>query len=230
MSEVSKKSVQIEAGWGEVLKDQFDLPYFFGIKEVLLQAKEAGKVVFPPGSLIFNAFTLTPWDEVKVVILGQDPYHNPGEAMGLSFSVPRGVRVPPSLRTIYREMVNDVYAPMAGHGDLTAWAKQGVLLLNAMLTVEQNLAGSHQKIGWQQFTDAVITVLSQEKEGLVFLLWGRFAQSKAHLIDTTKHCILEAAHPSPLARDAFMGCKHFSKTNAYLASKGAQEINWDLVG
>jgi uracil-DNA glycosylase len=229
MTEVSEKTVQIEKGWKEALANEFSMPYFAQIKQTLLDAKNEGKIVYPPGPLIFNAFNLTPWADLKVVILGQDPYHNPGEAMGLSFSVPKGVAIPPSLRNIYREMVNDVYAPMAAHGDLTPWAQQGVLLLNAMLTVEQNKPASHQKIGWQEFTDAVIRAISDQKEGIVFLLWGKFAQGKKELIDTEKHFVLEAAHPSPLARDAFMGCKHFSKTNALLEKQGKTPIEWSLI-
>jgi uracil-DNA glycosylase len=229
MTEVSEKSVEMENGWKTVLSEQFSMPYFAGIKQTLLDAKAEGKVVYPPEPLIFNAFNLTPWSEVKVVILGQDPYHNPREALGLSFSVPKGVSIPPSLRNIYKEMMNDVYAPLAAHGDLTPWAQQGVLLLNAMLTVEQNRPASHQKIGWQTFTDAVIRTISNQKEGVVFLLWGRFAQSKKELIDTQKHFVLEAAHPSPLARDAFKGCKHFSKTNQLLEQQGKTPIEWSLL-
>ncbi|MCY7328114.1 MAG: uracil-DNA glycosylase, partial [Saprospiraceae bacterium] len=169
-----------------------------------------------------------PFDAVKVVLIGQDPYHNPGEAMGLSFSVPRGVRIPPSLANIYRELHSDVGVPIPTHGDLTKWAEQGVLLLNAILTVEARQAASHQKIGWQTFTDAVIHQLSEQKTGLVFLLWGKFAQGKKGLIDLEKHTVLAAAHPSPLARDAFQGNKHFSKTNAILERQGQTPIDWTL--
>jgi uracil-DNA glycosylase len=230
MTEVSEKTVQIEAGWKLALRHQFEQPYFAQIKQALLVARTQDKVVFPPGPLIFNAFNLTPWHQVKVVILGQDPYHNPGEAMGLSFSVPRGMSIPASLRNIYKEMHTDIGAPIPTHGDLTAWAEQGVLLLNAMLTVEKNQPASHKDIGWQTFTDAVIKALSDEQEGLVFLLWGKFAQGKKALIDTQKHHVLEAAHPSPLARDAFKGCKHFSRTNELLVEMGKQTINWGELG
>ena len=166
---------------------------------------------------------------MKVVILGQDPYHNPGEAMGLCFSVPKGIRVPPSLKNIYKELHEDVQVAIPGHGDLSQWATRGVFLLNAMLTVEENKAGAHKDIGWQDFTDAVIHLLSTQKEGLVFMLWGKFAQKKAALIDTRKHLILEAAHPSPLAGGAFFGCRHFSKANAYLVTEGKEPIDWSLT-
>ncbi|MEL6123692.1 MAG: uracil-DNA glycosylase [Bacteroidota bacterium] len=220
--------VQIEEGWHHVLEDEFQKEYFTDIKRALLATKKAGHKVYPPGPLIFNAFNLTPWSEVKVVILGQDPYHNPGEAMGLSFSVPRGVRIPPSLMNIYKELKTDLDIPIARHGDLTAWAEQGVLLLNAMLTVEHKKAGSHQKIGWQRFTNAIIEKLSTQKEGLVFMLWGRFAQSKSALIDASRHLVLEAAHPSPLARGAYFGSQHFSKANQFLTDHSIDPIDWNL--
>jgi len=220
--------VKIEASWKKVLRDEFQQPYMEAIREFLLSEKSQGKKIYPPGSLIFNAFNLTPFDKVRVVIIGQDPYHNPGEAMGLSFSVPRGKRVPPSLLNIYKELMADANFVIPNHGDLTYWANQGVLLLNAMLTVEHKQAGSHRKIGWQQFTDKVIRVLSEHKTGLVFLLWGRFAQSKSPLIDPSKHLVLTAAHPSPLARNAFSGCAHFSKTNAHLLSLGLEPIDWQI--
>lgn len=221
-------NVQIEDSWKAALADEFQKPYFAVIKDFLVHERQAGKTVFPPGPLIFNAFNQTPFDAVKVVLIGQDPYHNPGEAMGLSFSVPPGVRIPPSLVNIYRELYSDVGVPIPKHGDLTKWAKQGVLLLNAILTVEARQAASHQKIGWQTFTDAVIRQLSEQKTGLVFLLWGKFAQSKKALIDAENHTILEAAHPSPLARDAFQGNKHFSKTNDILERQGQAPIDWAL--
>lgn len=211
-----------------MLNDQFEQPYFSAIRSVLLQAKNDGKTIFPPGPLIFNAFNQTPFDRVKVVVLGQDPYHNPGEAMGLSFSVPKGVRIPPSLQNIYKEINRDLGLPIPNHGDLTHWAQQGVLLLNAMLTVEAGKAGSHQHIGWQTFTDAVIRRLSEQRKGLVFMLWGRFAQGKKSLIDPSEHLILEAAHPSPLAGGAFSGCAHFSKANAYLVQQGAAPVDWQV--
>ena len=229
MSEPSApRPVQIEEGWKQALADEFEQPYFADLRSFLLSEKQAGKTIFPPGPLIFNAFNQTPFDALRVVILGQDPYHNPGEAMGLSFSVPRGVRVPPSLQNIYREIHSDLGLPIPKHGDLSRWAEQGVLLLNAMLTVEANKPASHQKIGWQTFTDAVIRRVSEQKEGVVFLLWGRFAQGKKLLIDTARHTVLESAHPSPLAGDAFQGCRHFSKTNAVLRQQGMAEIDWSL--
>ena len=218
--------VKIEASWKAALAEEFEKPYFQALIDFLKKEKAAGKVIFPPGPLIFNAFECTPIDAVKVVILGQDPYHNPGEAMGLSFSVPKGVKVPPSLKNIYQELLTDLQIPKAEHGDLSNWARQGVFLLNTMLTVEQKQAGSHQKAGWHFFTDAVIQTLSEKREHLVFMLWGNPARKKAELIDGTKHLILEAAHPSPLAGGAFFNCKHFSKANAYLKEHGIGEINW----
>lgn len=221
-------NVQIEASWKTVLADEFSKPYFSAIKTFLVEEKRAGKTIYPPGPLIFNAFNHTPFDKVKVVILGQDPYHNPGEAMGLCFSVPKGVRVPPSLVNIYKEIQADLGLPIPSHGDLTAWADQGVLLLNAMLTVEAGKPASHQKIGWQTFTDAVIRCVSDKKDGVVFLLWGRFAQGKKSLIDEMRHYVLEAAHPSPLAGDAFSGCRHFSRTNELLEKQGKTPVDWSL--
>lgn len=221
--------VRIEPSWKEALKDEFDQPYFEGIVSFLKNEKAAGKVIFPPGGLIFNAFDTTPFEKVKVVILGQDPYHNPGEAMGLCFSVPKGVRVPPSLVNIYKELEKDLGIPIPAHGDLTAWAQQGVFLLNAMLTVEKNKAASHQKIGWQTFTDAVIRSLSERREQLVFMLWGGFARKKKDLIDANRHLVLEAAHPSPLAGGAFFGSRHFSQANAYLAQHGYEPVNWQVL-
>ena len=220
--------VKIESSWKELLKDEFEQTYFDELSHFLKEEKQQGKQIYPPGSLIFNAFKLTKPENLNVVILGQDPYHNPGEAMGLSFSVPRGVRTPPSLRNIYKELHSDVGFEIPDHGDLTNWANQGVLLLNAMLTVEHKKAGSHKKIGWQNFTDAVIKTISDSKENIIFLLWGRFAQSKSSLIDQMKHYVLEAAHPSPLARNAFMNCKHFSKTNSILEKIGKEKIDWSL--
>ncbi len=220
--------VKLEASWKAVLKNEFSQPYFYELVEALKNAKKAGDVVYPPGSLIFKAFEKTPFDKVKIVILGQDPYHNPNEAMGLSFSVPKGIRIPPSLQNIYKELYQDLLVPIPNHGDLTKWAEEGVFLLNAMLTVEKNKAGSHQKLGWQNFTDAVIRVLSQEREHLVFMLWGGFARKKKELIDTQKHLVLEAAHPSPLAGGAFFGSKHFSQANEYLEKHGISPIDWRI--
>ncbi len=222
-------NVKIEESWKKVLKDEFEQPYFQGIASYLKKTKADGKTIYPPGPLIFNAFNTTPFEEVKAVILGQDPYHRPGEAMGLSFSVPKGVCIPPSLKNIYKELNDDLGVPIPDHGDLTEWAGQGVFLLNAMLTVERSKAGSHQKIGWQHFTDAVIRKLSQEREGLVFMLWGNFAKRKKELIDEKKHLVLEAAHPSPLAGGAFFGNHHFSKANAYLEKNGKKGIDWAAV-
>ena len=221
-------NVKIENSWKEVLAAEFDKPYFETLVQFLKTERAAGRVIYPPGSLIFNAYELTPFDKVKVVILGQDPYHNPNEAMGLSFSVPKNVRVPPSLQNIYKELVDDTGVPMPTHGNLTSWAEQGVFLLNAMLTVEKNKAASHQQIGWQFFTDATIKALSDKRENLVFMLWGNFAKRKMELIDNKKHLILEAAHPSPLARNAFAGCKHFSKANVYLKQEGIKPIEWEI--
>ncbi len=221
-------NVKIEAQWKRVLAAEFEQPYFTQIRDFLVAEKTAGKVIYPPGPMIFRAFEAAPFSGVKVVILGQDPYHNPGQAMGLSFSVPRNMPLPASLRNVYQELLDDVGAPKVTHGDLTKWASQGVLLLNAMLTVEQNNASSHAKIGWQQFTDAVIGRLSEQREGIVFMLWGGFAKTKAALIDETKHLVLTAAHPSPLAGKAFLGCKHFSQCNAFLEKQQQTPIDWNL--
>ncbi len=221
-------NVRIEESWKTVLRDEFHQPYFQSLATFLKNEKTAGKVIYPPGSLIFNAFDSTPFEEVKVVILGQDPYHNPGEAMGLSFSVPKSKRIPPSLVNIYKELKADLGIPIPKHGDLTKWAEQGVFLLNAMLTVEHKKAGAHRKIGWQDFTNAVIKKLSDERENLVFLLWGNFARKKKALIDNSRHLVLEAAHPSPLAGNAFSGCHHFSKANEYLVQYGIEPIDWSI--
>jgi len=222
------EQVKIEESWKQALWSEFEQEYFDHLKQHLFIAKNSGLTVYPPGGLIFNAFQLTPLNNIKVVIIGQDPYHGPGEAMGLSFSVPKGVRIPPSLRNIFKELHADTGVDIPNHGDLTSWAEQGVLLLNAMLTVQHKSPGSHKSIGWQQFTNAVIRTISQEREGIVFLLWGRFAQQKASFIDSSKHHILTAAHPSPLARNAFSGCKHFSKTNELLRKQNQSPIDWSL--
>ncbi len=219
---------KLEASWLAVLEEEFKQPYFIEIKKFLLAEKEAGKEIYPPGPLIFNAFNLTPFDKVKVVILGQDPYHGPGQAMGLSFSVPRTVRKPRSLANIYKELLADVNVPIPKHGDLSKWAGQGVLLLNAMLTVEHKKAGSHRKIGWQKFTDGVIKQLSDRKSGIVFMLWGNFAKGKRGLIDESKHLVLTAVHPSPLAGDKFLGNKNFSQANTYLQEQGQEAIDWNV--
>jgi uracil-DNA glycosylase len=225
---MSKNQVKIEESWKKQLSEEFEKAYFLSLTDFIKNEINIGKTIYPPGQDIFRAFQLTPFDKVKVVILGQDPYHNPGEAMGLSFSVPKSVKIPPSLRNIYKEIQSDLGCDIPGHGDLTHWAEQGVFLLNAMLTVEKNRAGSHKDIGWQTFTNAVIRQLSEEKNHLVFMLWGNFAKSKKELIDGTKHLILESAHPSPLAGGAFFGCSHFSKTNDYLAKNGHQTIDWQI--
>lgn len=221
--------VKIEAGWKAELKEEFSKPYFEDIVNFLKAEKAAGKVIYPPGPYIFNAFNTTPFDGVKVVILGQDPYHGPGQAHGLSFSVPPGVAPPPSLVNIFKELHTDLQLPVPGHGYLEKWAKQGVLLLNAALTVEAHKPMSHSKIGWHHFTDDVIRILSRDREHIVFMLWGSFAKSKAELIDKTKHLILTAAHPSPLsAHNGFFGCRHFSKANFWLQRMGIAQIDWSL--
>ncbi len=219
--------VKIEEGWKEVLKQEFSRPYFLQIVNFLRTEKMAGHVIYPPGSLIFNAFNTTPFNKVRVVLLGQDPYHGKGQAHGLAFSVPDGVPPPPSLVNIFKELHSDIGVPISRNGNLTHWATQGVLLLNASLTVRANEANSHAKIGWAEFTDAVIKKISDQKENVVFLLWGKFAQEKQVLIDETKHGILKAAHPSPFsANNGFFGCRHFSKTNEYLVRNGLDPIDW----
>jgi uracil-DNA glycosylase len=220
--------VRIENSWKEALADEFEKPYFASLVRFLHQEKAAGKVIYPPGSQIFRAFDLTPVSAVKVVILGQDPYHGPGQAMGLSFSVPDGVMAPPSLKNIFREIETDLGIRMSGCPNLEKWARQGVLLLNSVLTVQAGMPTSHGRVGWQEFTDAVIRYLSAHCEGIVFLLWGRYAAEKAALIDASRHHVLTAAHPSPLARGAFFGCRHFSRTNQILLSEGKTPIDWQL--
>ncbi len=222
-------NIRIEESWKIALQTEFEQPYFQTLIQFLKQEKAENKIIYPPGSQIFNAFEQTPLAQVKVVILGQDPYHNPGEAMGLSFSVPKGKRVPPSLVNIYKEINADLGLPIPPHGDLTTWATQGVFLLNAMLTVESGKAASHQQIGWQFFTDAVIKVISKECEGVVFMLWGNFAKRKRELIDTDRHLILESAHPSPLAGNAFSGCRHFSAANRFLEQNSSTPIDWQIL-
>lgn len=220
----------IESSWLEELKDEFQQPYFVEIKKFLLEDKKKYRV-FPPGQLIFNAFNLTPFDKVKIVIIGQDPYHGYGQAHGLCFSVPKGISKPPSLQNIFKELKEDLNINPPDHGDLTGWAKQGVFLLNAILTVRENTPESHRNIGWENFTNAAIKNLSDKKEHLVFMLWGAYAQEKEKLIDNTKHLILKAAHPSPFsANRGFFGCHHFSKANQYLIANGIDPIKWeDLI-
>ena len=225
--QINLDDVRIESGWKEALREEFLSEYFAKIKENLLAAK-AREIVYPPGNLIFNAFNLTPFERVRAVILGQDPYHGAHQAMGLSFSVPRGVRIPPSLVNIYKEIKSDLGISEPASGDLSYWAKQGVLLLNASLSVGANRANSHSGFGWQIFTDAVIKILSARRQNLVFMLWGNFAKAKSALIDAQRHLILTAAHPSPLAGGAFFGCRHFSRCNEYLRAHGQGEIDWDL--
>jgi uracil-DNA glycosylase len=218
----------IEEGWKSVLMDQFQSPYFNTLKEFLLEEKKT-KILYPPGRLIFNAFQRTPFEKVKVVILGQDPYHGKGQAHGLCFSVPQGIPIPPSLVNIFKELHTDLGTPLPEHGNLEKWADQGVLLINSTLTVREGQAGSHQNRGWESFSNRVIEVVSQEKNGVVFLLWGRFAQAKESLIDGNRHLVLKAAHPSPLsAYNGFFGCRHFSRTNDYLAQHGKSGIDWSL--
>lgn len=220
--------VAIAESWKPVLQQEFDKPYFEALIDFLKQEKAAGKTIFPPGPQIFAAFDYTAFNNVRVVIIGQDPYHGQGQAHGLCFSVNKGIAVPPSLQNMYKELKTDVEGfEIPNHGDLSHWAKQGVLMLNATLTVEKDKAGSHQGKGWEAFTDAVIKAVSTQKENVVFILWGKFAQSKARLIDESKHLILTAAHPSPFsAYNGFFGCKHFSKTNHYLKQHQLPIINW----
>ena len=220
--------VKIEQSWKEALAGEFEKPYFASLVRFLHEEKASGQRIYPPGSQIFKAFELTPVDQVKVVILGQDPYHGAGQAMGLSFSVPANIPAPPSLKNIFKEIHDDLGITMSGYPDLEKWARQGVLLLNAVLTVMAGQPASHSSIGWTEFTDAVIKYISDHCTGVVFLLWGNFARSKKALIDTTRHYVLEAAHPSPLARGAFFGCRHFSKTNEILAREGKTPIDWQL--
>ena len=221
--------VKIERSWKEVLKSEFAKPYFEQIPQHIKTEKSQGKIIYPPGSVIFNAFNLTPFDKVKVVILGQDPYHGKGQAHGLCFSVQNGVAPPPSLMNIFKELQDDIGIDIPSHGNLTHWAEQGVFLLNASLTVRTGEPMSHSKIGWATFTDMVIKKISELKKNVVFILWGKFAQEKRVLIDESKHLVLRSVHPSPLsAYGGFFGCKHFSKTNEYLVSKGIDPVDWSL--
>ena len=225
----SKISPQIDESWKTALASEFQQPYFSNLRSFLVKEKKAGQTIFPPGKWIFNAFNSTPLDKVKVVIIGQDPYHGPGQAHGLCFSVQKGVATPPSLKNMYKELNTDLGLPIPDHGNLQHWADQGVLLLNAILTVRAHQAASHRNQGWENFTDAAIRALNQERKDLVFLLWGGFAKKKASMIDPQKHHILAAAHPSPLsAYNGFYGCKHFSKTNEFLVAKGFEPIDWKV--
>ncbi len=221
--------IQIDPSWKKVLKGEFVSPYFRQIKSFLLEAQAQGKTVYPPGKSIFSAYNLTPFDAVKVVILGQDPYHGAGQANGLCFSVPEGVKPPPSLGNIYKELHTDLQMEIPQSGSLEKWANQGVFLLNTILTVEKDKPASHQHIGWQNFTDATIKALNAGREKLVFLLWGNYAQQKMHMIDSEKHLILRTTHPSPFsANNGFLGSKHFSKTNRYLIENNMRPIDWSL--
>jgi len=220
---------KINEEWKTILWEEFQKPYFRELRKFLQEEKQKGKIVYPPGNLIFNAFDSTPFSKVKIVILGQDPYHGQGQAHGLCFSVPTGVKPPPSLVNIYKELQEDIGFIAPTHGNLSAWTAQGVFLLNAILSVEANQAASHQRHGWEEFTNVVIQKLSELRSGIIFFLWGKYAQEKAALIDSTKHHILKAAHPSPFsAYHGFLGCKHFSTANRLLEEAGATPIDWTL--
>ena len=223
-------AIDLEPSWLEVLNKEFEKDYMIQLREFLKQEKAAGYKIYPKGSDIFNAFQKTPFDELKVVIIGQDPYHGVNQAHGLSFSVQKGVTPPPSLKNIYKELVTDIPGfVIPGHGDLTEWAEQGVLLLNATLTVRDSSPASHQKKGWEEFTDTVIKTISAKKEGIIFILWGSFAQAKAELIDQNKHFIIRSPHPSPFSADrGFFGSKPFSKTNAILVKEGKRPVDWQI--
>lgn len=223
-------AIQIEESWKKVLENEFEKDYMKNLKSFLQKEKESGHVIYPPGNLIFNAFNHTPFDKVKVVLLGQDPYHGKDQAHGLSFSVKKGIPIPPSLKNIYKELESDIPGfHIPAHGELTKWADQGVLLLNATLTVRAHEPGSHQKKGWEEFTDHAIHELSEQRSGIVFLLWGKYAQSKSTLIDESKHYVLKAAHPSPYsAANGFFGCRHFSKANKILEENGETLIDWQI--
>ncbi len=222
-------AIQLESSWLSRLEEQFTLPYMHALKAFLTREKAAGKVIYPRGSEMFAAFNHTPVDQVRVVILGQDPYHGPGQAHGLCFSVRPGVALPPSLVNIYKELEQDLQLPPAQHGCLTHWADQGVLLLNSVLSVERGRAASHQGKGWEEFTDRAVEVVNRDCEHVVFMLWGSYAQRKGAVIDTQRHCVLKAPHPSPLsARRGFFGCRHFSQANAYLEAQGRQPVDWRL--
>ena len=227
-SSIAEAVSKLELSWKKQLANEFEKPYFSSILSALEKEIAEGHIIYPPKNQVFEAFAKTSFPKVKVIILGQDPYHNTGQAMGLSFSVPKSQRIPPSLRNIFKELVQDIDFTNPGHGDLTSWTKEGVFLLNTILTVRHKSPKSHQKIGWHLFTDTVIKTLSEQRKGLVFMLWGNAAKTKAALIDQSKHLVLEAAHPSPLARGAYFGSKHFSKANEYLKANGNSEIDWSL--
>lgn len=226
---MSAQTIKLEESWIAPLAKEFDQPYMTNLKNFLVQEKEKGKTIFPKGSEYFRALDLTPLDKVRVVILGQDPYHGDGQAHGLCFSVKPGVAIPPSLINIYKELADDLGIKPVRHGFLESWAKQGVLLLNSVLTVERGLAAAHQGKGWENFTDAVIRAVNAQEHPVVFMLWGSYAQKKAAFVDRSKHLVLTAPHPSPLsAHRGFLGCKHFSKANAFIQSKGFEPIHWQL--
>lgn len=225
----SSSDVKLHPSWMAQVGGEFDEPYMRSLKQFLQAEKKAHKVIFPPGDKIFNALNTTPFDKVKVVIIGQDPYHGPGQAHGLCFSVQPGVALPPSLKNIFKEIQQDLGISMPANGCLQTWAERGVLLLNATLTVEQGRAGSHQNQGWERFTDAIIAALNNHRERLVFILWGGYAQRKGAFIDTARHCVLQSPHPSPLSvHRGFYGCRHFSKANSYLEANGIAPIDWSL--
>ena len=226
---MSKLNVRLEKSWKSALKEEFNKPYFIQLVNHIKTEKEQGKLIYPKGSNIFNAFNKTPLEKVKVVILGQDPYHGPNQAHGLSFSVQKGIQFPPSLQNIFKELQRDTGTPYPSHGDLSSWAQQGVFLLNASLTVRAAEPMSHSQIGWAIFTDAVIRTISKDCPKVVFMLWGKFAQEKQTLIDSSKHLVLKAPHPSPLsAHQGFVGCGHFSACNHFLAKNGIDPINWHI--
>lgn len=226
------QKINIEPEWKEALKQEFFKPYFREIKKKYLlereRAKQQNQAIFPPSSLLFHAFNATPFLRVRAVILGQDPYHRKGEAMGLCFSVPKGVKIPPSLRNIHKELERSLGIPPPMHGDLSAWAKEGVLMLNSILSVREGCAGSHKNLGWQEFTDSAIMALSEKRWGIFFLLWGNYAREKKRFIDTNRHIVLESLHPSPLAGNRFVGNNHFALVNEALKTRGEAPINWEL--
>jgi len=227
---MNSRSVDLHEQWLAPLKSDFNAPYMQNLSAFLRAEKKAGKAIYPTGDKIFAALNSTPLESVKVVILGQDPYHGPNQAHGLSFSVPMGVAVPPSLKNIYKELNTDLGLPVPVHGNLSAWAEQGVLLLNSVLTVEHSLAASHQGRGWERFTDRIISIINEQRSSVAFLLWGAYAQKKGQVIDRSRHLVLRAPHPSPLsAHRGFLGCRHFSQANAYLENAGQQPINWQVA-
>lgn len=227
---MSERNIDLHPSWLQYLEPEFKASYMQALSQFLREQKAEGKLVYPQGDKIFAALNVTPLDQVKVVILGQDPYHGPDQAHGLSFSVPPGIKVPPSLKNIYKELLTDLGLSIPAHGHLQAWAEQGVLLLNSVLTVEHSKAASHQGKGWETFTDKVISVLNDQAENIVFLLWGSYAQKKGAVIDRQKHLVLEAPHPSPLsAHRGFLGCKHFSQANHYLQQQGKAIIDWQII-